>query len=44
MSENASGQIDTVMTEERLFTPSDEFASKSAIGWRAAAATRYQAP
>jgi acetyl-CoA synthetase len=36
MSENASGQIDTVMTEERLFTPSDEFASKSAIGSLAA--------
>jgi acetyl-CoA synthetase len=32
MSESTSGQIDTVMTEDRLFPPSEEFASKSAIG------------
>src|SRR3990167_4595043 len=32
MSERTSGQIDTVMTEDRLFPPSEEFASKSAIG------------
>ena len=32
MSENTSGQIDTVMTEDRLFPPSAEFASKARIG------------
>jgi acetyl-CoA synthetase len=32
MSENTSGAIDSVMTEDRLFPPSEEFASKSAIG------------
>lgn len=32
MSESTSGQIDTVMTEDRLFPPSEEFASRSAIG------------
>ena len=32
MSESTSGQIDTVMTEDRLFPPSKEFTSKSAIG------------
>ena len=32
MSESSSGQIDTVMTEDRLFPPSEEFASQSAIG------------
>jgi acetyl-CoA synthetase len=32
MSENASGQIDNVMQEDRLFPPSEEFASKSVIG------------
>lgn len=32
MSESTSGQIDSVMIEDRLFPPSEEFASKSAIG------------
>jgi len=32
MSENTSGQIDTVMTEDRLFPPSEEFASQASIG------------
>ena len=32
MSESNSGQIDTVMIEDRLFPPSEEFASQSAIG------------
>ncbi|MBC8354029.1 MAG: acetate--CoA ligase [Planctomycetes bacterium] len=32
MSESSSGQIDTVMTEDRLFPASEEFASRSAIG------------
>ncbi|MEO8499197.1 MAG: AMP-binding protein, partial [Planctomycetota bacterium] len=32
MSESSSGQIDSVMTEDRLFPPSKEFASQSAIG------------
>ena len=32
MSESSSGQIDTVMHEERLFPPGEAFASKAAIG------------
>ncbi|MCA9123256.1 MAG: acetate--CoA ligase [Planctomycetaceae bacterium] len=36
MSESTSGQIDTVMSEDRLFPPSDEFSSKCAIGSMAA--------
>ena len=32
MSESKSGQIDTVMHEDRLFPPSEEFAAKSRIG------------
>ncbi|MCA9220447.1 MAG: acetate--CoA ligase [Planctomycetales bacterium] len=32
MSQSAGGQIDTVMTETRLFPPSDEFASRARIG------------
>ncbi len=32
MSDNKSGQIDTVMQEDRLFPPTTEFASKSRIG------------
>ncbi len=32
MSESASGQIDSVMIEERVFPPSEAFTSKSVIG------------
>ena len=32
MSENTGGKIDTVMHEDRLFPPSEEFASKASIG------------
>lgn len=32
MAESTSGQIDNVMREERLFPPSEQFASQSAIG------------
>lgn len=32
MSESKSGQIDTVMHEDRLFPPSAEFSGKSRIG------------
>ncbi len=32
MSDRSSGQIDTVMIEKRLFPPSDDFASRAAIG------------
>ena len=32
MSESSSGNIDTVMHEERLFPPSEAFASQAAIG------------
>ncbi len=32
MSDSSGGQIDSVMIEERLFPPSDEFASRAAIG------------
>jgi acetyl-CoA synthetase len=32
MSDDASGQIDTVMIEKRLFSPSDEFSSRAKIG------------
>ena len=31
MTQSGSGQIDTVMQENRLFAPSEEFKSKSAI-------------
>ena len=36
MSENESGQIDSVMQEERLFAPNAEFASRAQIGSLAA--------
>ncbi|MDA1054016.1 MAG: acetate--CoA ligase [Planctomycetota bacterium] len=36
MSDSTSGQIDSVMTEDRLFPPNAEFASRSAIGSMAA--------
>ena len=32
MTDNPSGQIDTVMHESRLFPPSDDFVSRAAIG------------
>lgn len=32
MSDNSGGQIDSVMQEDRLFSPSDEFAKNSSIG------------
>ena len=32
MPENTSGQIDTVMQEERLFPPPQEYASRCSIG------------
>ena len=32
MSESTTGQIDTVMREERLFSPADEFAANAKIG------------
>jgi len=32
MSDSTGGQIDSVMIEKRLFPPSDEFASRAAIG------------
>lgn len=41
MSESTSGQIDTVMIEDRLFPPSEEFASKCAIGSMEAYQTLY---
>jgi acetyl-CoA synthetase len=42
MSENAGGQIESVMKETRLFPPSQEFASRSRIGSMAAYEELYE--
>jgi len=41
MADKASGKIDTVMTEDRLFPPSEEFCKKSIIGSPEAYQTLY---